>query len=113
MISSPIYLSYSHLTIWKNPPNILAGIIFDLLNGTILLGIFIIIYEGIPGDGWKKGINYGLIIGLFRVVMMTFSVIAVYNIPLILILIGLITGYIEIIALGLITAIIYEKFKLG
>jgi len=109
MSTSPVYSPYSDLTIWKIPPNILAGLIFDLINGFILVAVYMIIYKGIPGFGWKKGLNYGIIVGLFRVVMMSFSTIVVYNVPLILVITGLITGYIEIVLLCVILAIIYEK----
>ena len=109
IIMSPIYFPYSNLPIWKTPPNILAGLIFDLVNGFVLVAVYMTIYKGIPGSGWKKGLNYGLIVGLFRVVMMSFSCIVMYNIPLILVITSLITGYIEIVILCMILAVIYEK----
>lgn len=68
-----------------------------------------IIYNGIPGLGWRKGFNYGIIVGLFRVVMTSFSSIVMYNIPLHLVITSLITGYIEIVLLCIIVAIIYER----
>jgi len=83
--TSPIFAPYSSLPIWKTPPNILAGTVFDLINGFILVTVYTTIYKGIPGSGWKKGLSYGVIVGLFRVVMMTFSTIVMYNIPLILV----------------------------
>jgi len=70
-----------------------------------------IIYNGIPRFGWKKGLYYGLIVGLFRVVMMSFLTIVMYNILLRLIITSLITGYIEIVTLCIILALIYEKLK--
>ncbi|MEA2075277.1 MAG: hypothetical protein U9O85_06040 [Euryarchaeota archaeon] len=109
--TSPIFAPYSDLPIWKTPPNILAGLFFDLINGFILVAVYVIIYNGIPGFGWKKGLYYGLIVGLFRVVMMSFSSIVMYNIPLKLVITSLITGYIEIAILCIILAVIYEKLK--
>ena len=69
------------------------------------------IYTGIPRFGCKKGLYHGLIVGLFRVVMMSFSSIVMYNIPLILVIIGFVTGYIEVVLLCIILAVIYEKLK--
>ncbi len=109
--TSPIFAPYSDLPIWKTPPNILAGLFFDLINGFILVAVYVIIYNGISGFGWKKGLYYGLIVGLFRVVMMSFSSIVMYNIPLRLVITSLITGYIEIAILCIILAVIYEKLK--
>ncbi len=107
--TSPIFSSFSDLPIWKTPPNISAGIIFDLINGFVLVAVYMIIYNGIPGLGWRKGFNYGIIVGLFRVVMTSFSSIVMYNIPLPLVITSLITGYIEIVLLCIIVAIIYER----
>jgi len=111
MSTSPMFSPYSDLPIWKTPPNILAGVIFDLINGFILAGIYTIIYNGIPGFGWRKGLNYGVFVGLFRVLMSSFSTIVMYNIPLTLVVTSLITGYIEITILCVILAAVYEKLK--
>ena len=111
MATSQIFSSYFELEIWKTPPNITAGLVFDLINGFIIVAVYMVIYNGIPGSGWQKGINYGIIVGLFRVVMTSFSSIVMYNIPLILVVTSLITGYIEIVILCVILAVIYEKLR--
>jgi hypothetical protein len=110
MSTSPVYSPYSDLAIWRTPPNILAGFVFDLINGFILVAVYMTIYKGIPGFGWKKGLNYGIIVGLFRVVMMSFSTGVMFNVPLVLVITGLITGYIEIVLLCIILSIIYENW---
>ncbi len=107
--TSPIFSPYSDLPIWKTPPDILAGVIFDLINGFILVAVYMMIYNGIPGYGWKKGLNYGIIVGLFRVVMPSFSTIVMYTIPFTLVIASLVTGYIEIVILCVILAVVYEK----
>jgi len=109
--SSPIFSPYSDLPIWKTQPNIIAGLIFDLINGFILAAVYTTIYNGIPGFGWRKGLNYGIFVGLFRVVMSSFSTIVMYNIPLTLVVTSLITGFIEIIVLCIILAVVYERLK--
>ncbi len=108
---SPIFSYYSDLPIWKNPPNIVAGIVFDLINGFILVTIYSIIYNGIPGLGLKKGLNYGIMIAFFRVVMSSFSAIVMYNIPLTIIVADLIANYFEIVILCILLSLIYEKFR--
>jgi len=109
MITSPFFSPYSDLAIWKIPPNLAAGGVFDFINGFILVGVFMMIYNGIPGTGWRKGLNYGIIVGLFRVVMMSFSVIVMYAVPIELVVISLISGFIEIIVLCILLSMIYEK----
>lgn len=107
---TPIFSSYSDLPIWKTSPNVSAGAIFDLINGFILVAVYTMIYNGIPGLGWEKGLSFGVIVGLFRVVMASFSTIVMYNIPSVMVVTSLITGYMEIVLLCIILAVIYEKF---
>ncbi len=108
--TAPILAVYANLPIWRNPPNIVAGMIFDLVNGLLLVLVYLLINEGLPLDGWKKGVVYGAIIGLFRVVMGAFSTIVMYNVPLNVVIIHLITGYVEIVVLGIVAALICEKY---
>jgi len=111
MSTSPIFSLYSDLPIWKAQPNILAGLIFDLINGFILAAVYTTIYNGIPGFGWRKGLIYGIFVGLFRVVMSSFSTIVMYNIPLTLVITSLIAGCIEIVVLCIILAVVYERLE--
>ncbi|MFQ5979912.1 MAG: hypothetical protein ACE5OZ_17410 [Candidatus Heimdallarchaeota archaeon] len=108
IITNPIFSGHSDLPIWKDPPNIIAGILFDLINGFILVIVYKTIYDGIPGLNWRKGLNYGIIVGLFRVVMMAFSTFVMYDIPLELIITSLVAGYIEIVLLCIILATIAD-----
>lgn len=105
----PFLLSYSGLPVFKNPPDVSSGVVFDLINGFILASVYIILYKGIPGLGWRKGFNYGVIVGLFRVVMASFSGIVMYNIPSVVVAVNLISGYLEIILLCVLLALIHEK----
>jgi len=97
IITIPLFAEYANLTIWKTPPNIMAGTVFNLINGMILVTVYSVIYTGLPGTNWRKGLNYGIIVSLFRVLMGTFSTIVMYNIPLTLTITSLITGCVEII----------------
>ena len=112
MATIPLYAKYAELPIWNNPPNIIAGMVFDIINGFILVCVYNLLYDGIPGDRVRKGAVYGFIVGLFRVIMMTFSVIVVYNVPFDYVIMTMITGYVEIIVLGIILALIYEKMNI-
>ena len=109
---SPINTAYMDLPIWKSPPNIVAGIIFDIINGFIIVFVYNIIKESIPFESWKKGSIYGIIMGLFRIVMMAFTTIVIYNVPIVLVVANLIGGFIEIITLGILTVFLYEKLKI-
>jgi len=107
----PILSKYASLPIWKNPPNITAGMVFDLFNGLILVFVYSLLFSAIPGKGWKKGLNYGMIVGLFRVVMSSFSSIVMYSIPDEVVITNLIAGFIEIAVLGILVALVFERIK--
>ena len=109
ILTNQIYSPHTNLPIWKIPPNISAGIVFDLINGFILVYVYLMISRGIPGSGWRKGLNYGIIVGLFRVAMAAFSTVVMYDVPIILVITSLITGYIEIVVLCIMVAVICER----
>jgi hypothetical protein len=109
ILTSRLFQPYAELAIWKTPPDVLAGTVFDLVNGLILAAVYMAIFESIPGTGWKKGLNYGAIVGLFRVIMPSFSTIVMYSVPLDLVITNLVTGYAEILALCVILALVCEK----
>ena len=93
-------------SISKPTINVLAGIIIDLLYGFVMAGLFLILYKGIPGKrGWIKGLNYGLIIWFFRVLMYVVTIWMCFIIPVQTLLYILITGFGEMLVLGLIYGI--------
>ena len=54
--------------IWKTPEVMTVNLIWmnliGLLTAIIFASVFALLYKGIPGQGIKKGINYGFIIWL-------------------------------------------------
>ncbi|MCD4760665.1 hypothetical protein K8R42_02085 [bacterium] len=56
--------------IWKNPEAMMNGLnmlgvnIVGLAASIIFAGVFSLLYNGIPGKGVKKGMNYGLLLWL-------------------------------------------------
>lgn len=109
LLTMPFMPEIEDVAAWKDEPNIIAGMIFDLINGFILIGVYHIIRQGIPGEGWKKGFYYGCIVGLFRVVMLTFTTIVVYDVSFEVVLIQLVAYYIEIVVLGIVTVLLYHR----
>lgn len=110
--SAPVMSDYAGLPIWKVPVDSTAGMVFDLINGVLLVTVYVIIEKCLPGKNWVKGLNYGVIVGLFRVVMMSFSTYVMYNIPLIIILTNTVAGFFEIILLCVLLVIIGQKLKI-
>jgi hypothetical protein len=85
------------------------GLIFEGVNGFMLVVIYAIIHPSLPGSRrWQKGLSYGLIVWGLRVVMWAFSTYMMTNMPPILIAITVVTGLIEVLILGVVLAAIYR-----
>ncbi len=114
-ISTP----YMNLPIWKftNPTapgtsNIsFLPFIFELVNGILLVEIWFLINKSIPGKGWMKGLNYGVLVGLFRVVMGAFSTYVMYTVPDLVLVTNSFVSFIEILILGILTQMVCERIK--
>jgi hypothetical protein len=98
---------------FDQPPGIEAkiklGLLFELINGFMLALIYAVIYRCLPGQGWQKGISYGLIVWGLRVVMWAFSTFMMTDTPPALIAITVVTGLIEVLILGVVIAAIYQN----
>jgi len=81
--------------------NPLAGIIIDLAYGFIMAGIFLLLYESLPGiTGLVKGVSFAFLVWFFRVVMYTASQWMMFNVPFKVLLYSLIAGLGEMLILG-------------
>jgi hypothetical protein len=83
------------------------ALIFEVINGFMLALIFALIHTSLPGQGWVKGISYGLIVWGLRVVMWAFSTYVMTDMSPILIGINVVTGLVEVLILGVVIAAIY------
>lgn len=83
------------------------GIIFEVVNGFMLALIYALIHACLPGQGWVKGLSYGLIVWGLRVVMWAFSTYVMTDMSPILIGINVSTGLVEVLILGVVIAAIY------
>jgi cellulose synthase/poly-beta-1,6-N-acetylglucosamine synthase-like glycosyltransferase len=97
---------------FEQPPGIEAkikfGLLFEIVNGFMLAVIYAVIHPSLPGQGWKKGISYGLIVWGLRVVMWAFSTYMMTDMAPVLIVINVVTGLIEVLILGIVIAVIYK-----
>lgn len=97
----------------EQPPGIedkvAVGLIFEFANGFMLAGIYRTVQSALPGTGWRKGIRFGLIVWGLRVIMWGFSTYMMTDMAPALILIYVVTGFIEVLILGAVIAAILEK----
>jgi len=85
----------------KTSLNVPAGIAIDLAYGFILAGVFLLLYQSLPGDaGLLKGLSFALLIWFFRVVMGVASQWMMYNVSTDTLLYTLFAGLGEMLVLG-------------
>ncbi|MBU2513430.1 hypothetical protein KJ966_18980 [bacterium] len=89
--------------ILKSSVNIEAGIVIDLFYGFVMAGLFLVLYQGLPGKaGWIKGVFYGFMIWFFRVLMSVATSWMIFKVPNVTHLYVLLTGLGEMVVIGLV-----------
>jgi len=81
--------------------NPLAGTVIDLAYGFAMAGVFLLLYQSLPGEiGLIKGVSFALLAWFFRVVMSTASQWVMFSVPVKTLLYSLVTGLVEMLILG-------------
>ena len=81
--------------------NPLAGMAIDLAYGFVMAGVFLLLYNSLPGEtGLLKGLSYALIMWFFRVVMQVASQWIMFTVPAKTLLYTLLSGLGEMLILG-------------
>jgi len=89
--------------------NVPAGVLIDIVYGFIISGVFLLILPVLPSEnGIVKGLVFGLGMWFFRVIMGAVSNWMMFKIPVNTILYMLVTGFIEMIILGIINGLIIK-----
>ncbi len=93
----------------KTSMNIPAGIIIDLAYGFIMAGVFLILYNSLPGVlGVVKGISFAFLVWFFRVVMQTGVQWMMFKVPIRTHLYTLVAGLGEMLILGILYGLILK-----
>jgi hypothetical protein len=81
--------------------NPLRGILIDLVYGFVMAGVFLLLYNSLPGEtGFIKGVCFAVLVWFFRVVMYTASQWVMFIIPVKTLLYSLVVGLGEMLILG-------------
>ena len=81
--------------------NMVAGMLIDLLYGFLLAGLFLLLYPSLPGEsGLLKGLGFGLIAWLLRVLMAVLGEWMMFSIPLKTLVYKVLAGLGEMLVLG-------------
>ncbi len=94
-----LYAVYKPLA--RDSVNAAAGMVIDLLYGFVLGGLFLLLYDSLPGGlGFVKGLSFGLLVWFLRVAMSVASQWVMYRVPLRALLYTLAAGLVEMLVLG-------------
>jgi len=97
----------------RSSVNPLAGMAIDIAYGFIMAGIFLLLYQSLPGgSGIVKGLSFGLIAWFFRVVMQAASSWVMFEVPLQTIGYSLVAGLFEMLLIGLLYGLTLKPFEL-
>jgi hypothetical protein len=86
----------------KTSINAPVGVIIDLVYGFALAGLFLLLYNSLPGElGLLKGISFACLVWFFRVAMSVASSWMMFNVPVTALLYTAATGLAEMLILGI------------
>ncbi len=98
-LAQKLYQVYKPIA--KTSINPLSGIMIDLVYGFVMAGVFLLLYQSLPGEtGLVKGLSFAFLVWFFRVVMYTASQWVMFNVPIEALLYSLVTGLGEMLMLG-------------
>jgi len=90
----------------KTAINPIAGIVIDLVYGFVMAGVFLLLYNSLPGEtGLIKGLSLAVLVWFFRVVMYVASQWVMFKIPGRTLLYTLVTGLGEMLILGVLVGL--------
>ena len=94
-----LYTVYAPIA--KTSLNPLVGLVIDLVFGFVMAGIFLLLYNSLPGEtGLIKGLSFAVMARFFRVVMQVASQWVMFTVPSKTLLYTLTAGLGEMFVLG-------------
>ena len=85
--------------------------VFGIIHGAIVIILYLLLYKGIPGTGWRRGLIFGLMCWVIGTVPEAFNQWMLFDYPIILIIIPLINGFIGWAVFGILISVFFQKFK--
>lgn len=99
-LAQRLYAVYQPIS--RSTINAVAGITIDLLYGFVMAGLFLMLYQSLPGaTGLVKGISFALIVWFFRVVMYVVTQWMMFTVPIATLFYILGAGLGEMLMLGI------------
>ena len=98
-VAQRLYAVYKPIA--RTSINPIAGIAIDLAYGFVMAGVFLLLYNSLPGEtGLLKGVSFAVLVWFFRVVMSAASQWVMFTIPAPTVLYSLVAGFGEMLIVG-------------
>jgi hypothetical protein len=75
------------------------------------MALYLVLYNGLPGTGWRKGLFYGGMLALIKAVPEAFNQWTLFVYPEQLILIQLFNTCVGLVLFGIYMSVLFEKFN--
>jgi hypothetical protein len=99
-LAQRLYAVYEPMA--KPSVNAPAGMAIDLVYGFVMAGVFLLLYESLPGKAnLVKGVSLGLLVWFFRVVMGVAEQWMTFDVPMATLAYSLVAGLAEMVILGI------------
>ena len=106
-LAQRVYAVYKPIA--KTSLNIIAGVMIDLVYGFVMSGVFLLLYESLPGQaGIVKGIGFAVLVWFFRVVMGAASQWMMFIVPVRTLLYTAAAGLGEMLVLGILYGLVLQ-----
>jgi hypothetical protein len=97
---------FGGLGIW-----LLLTFLFGIIFTVLMIALYLLLYERMPGIGWQKGLFFGLMVGFIKAVPEAFNQWMIFDYPTILIVLQLINTLVGITIFGILLAALFARFK--
>jgi hypothetical protein len=88
-------------------PQVIVGLILSV----VIITLYLMFYESIPGTGWKKGLVFALIISIVKAVPEALNQWVIYKSPAILIETHLLNSFVSLAVFCVLLSVAFERFK--
>ena len=106
-LAQRLYAVYKPIA--KTAINPLAGMVIDLVYGFVMAGVFLLLYNSLPGEtGLLKGVSFAILVWFFRVVMSAASQWMMFKVPVKALLYILLAGLGEMLILGILYGLVLQ-----
>jgi hypothetical protein len=102
-------LNEAYKPIAKISLHVPAGVVIDIIYGFAMAGIFLLLYESLPGEsGLVKGLSFAGLAWFFRVVMSVISSWMMYKVPARTLIYTLVMGLGEMLIIGILYGLVLK-----